>query len=270
MNSDQKNTRANYIYGSKYILQTDYYDYPCKNFVDDKKYDDRYVKLDSFNYNDLIIDNRINNVINLYPKVPIASYNFDVEIYTRNYLGWRYSCINDWKFGITYLEDLSKSINSITTKLIVQIIMISITLLIFIGLGIFLAYNDNPKIGLIICSIIFVINFVLIILAFFNYISASSINYANTELVSLNCGDQYTELFMKYLSNNLNSLPSTFIGNTFLFVLILLLLIAPFIFILYENSKSLEEYSPITKQIESDAENVSLPKESNYDESLLR
>jgi len=241
LNSAQKNTRAKSIYDSKYILQVDYSDFPCTNFIENEKFDDRYEKLDSLNYNELISDNRIINIINMYPDVPRTSYDFPVEIYSRKYLGWSSYCLNDRKFGIDYIKDLSNSIKSFSTRILIQIVFIIISIIIFIGLISYLYLKSyDRKIWYVALSII-ALDLFLISFAFSNYLTANSLYSENIELISLNCGDKYTELFMKFLSGNLSSLPGMFIGNLLIFVLIIILLIIPLIYVIFENKNNKED-----------------------------
>ncbi len=95
-------------------------------------FDDRYRIFDSLKYIDLINDNSINYVINNYPNVPISSLNFNVEIYARPFLGWKYNCLSDRGIGLEYISDLSQTIDEFFGKLISLLIISIISFIIYI------------------------------------------------------------------------------------------------------------------------------------------
>ena len=223
INKDRINTRNTL---NKYILDADYFKYGCSQFLEGKYLDDRYTKLDSLNYYDMLKDNKINFIINNYPQVPSSSINYKVELYNRPYYGWKASCIKDKQYGLFYIIELNTQIQTLSSKLITMLVMSIITFILYlVCVGIFFAGEKN--VCLIFLIVILILNLVMMIISFTTFSLSKYISSTNSELITLNCGDKFINLFIKYLYDFIVFLPGVNIWNSILLIVNIILIILP-------------------------------------------
>jgi len=231
LNTYQENTKNKF---TKYILDANYDYYTCSEYLNMHIFDDRYRVLDSLNYRDLLNDNGINYIINRYPRVPTQAVDFNVELYQRPYLGWKLSCLNDRSVGIEFIKDYSNNLKAVSSKLLTLMILAIISFVLYMLSFCFIASKEN-KIGLIFILIISIINLVMVILVFLTYGELKGISIDDLQINDLNCGDDYTNLFFKYMIEIINNLPTNLFWNGLLLISNLLLKICP-IFLGYRRN----------------------------------
>jgi len=225
LNFDQFNTKSRI---SKYILDANWEYYVCSEFIQKYFFDDRYKSIDKLNYIDLINDNKINDIINRYPQVPVTSLNFEVQIYARPYFGWKTACLHDRSFGLDFLSSLAVKLDSISGRLLALMIISIISFSLYLINFVFLYTGDNCFSAIFLC-VIAVLNFSMIIIAFSAYSAASGIAKDNDEINNFACGDEYINMFLEYLFAFVIYLPGIFLWNGLLLVLNLVLKFCPFI-----------------------------------------
>ena len=179
----------------QYKLINDFNSYTCRAEVDNLLYDDRYDKIDSYKWANIYQDNNLIQVISELPFYPLETLNAYVGLFTRDYIGIKYNCLNHDIFSPYMLTQNSILISEIfETQIIMFWFMISI--LASLLLNMYLEFNQNPNISIkfrfafdLILLIIIIGYFITLIYYFF---AIDSINYIFVNFKSMNCGDHMT------------------------------------------------------------------------------
>ena len=206
---DYENHEDNEIY----ILDKFYKRNKCFSEISGKKLDERYVYLDNYNYSSLVYDNGLINLLKKLPFFPLeTSLNHSVNLYMRNYIGYKTACIDKLRGKNITMELISSSITIIENNFykmkdyywIWNLFILSTTISIIV----ILVFSIVQKVKKVVEKFIFTIfpfSLFFLCIGSLNLRSFCLNIYNSYKLIvpDTSCGDDYTndalESYMLYL-----------------------------------------------------------------------
>ena len=201
VNPYQKNTRF-----KQYKLMKNLDAYTCRAEVDNLIYDDRFDRIDTYSLANIYQENNVIQVINELPSYPRENLNANIDLYTRDYIGIKYNCLNDEYFSPYMMNQNSILISKIFTTNNIMLVLSIIIMIFFIISKCFdfKVHQNNSDSSLFSCLFFTDLILIFLILAFFIsliscYFAINRTNDIFINFKSMNCGDQMTnKIFINF------------------------------------------------------------------------
>jgi hypothetical protein len=200
-------------HGKPYLLMnSNTYSYFCTNSLDQSFYDDRYKQIDQSTVGEFYDDNKLSQILHLLPQYQFTNTE-QLNLYSRGYLGWSESCLNDPELSpenlILSSEKLPKLLTLQTVVYYFSIIYLPFMIILFLTKLCTVFYeNDNrtASSNLQRCE---AVNFIFLLLGavacIVTFSNGNSLGNFFVALKQSNCGDHYTDEALFSLGDNLHS-----------------------------------------------------------------
>ena len=186
-------------YSSKPFILDPYYNnkFTCSDGVGSFKYDDRYKLVDSYNYQALLRDNNVYQVLMTIPTYNTLLDNHSTGLYSRNYIGLHPSCLNDIRSQGTaknILLDLTQTQSTINSAYGVSMgaMIVGIILFMFVGFYVFVFCTMDDKAASLMLIFPFILLIVLLILCSFTASFVKSYGSYHSFFLDQSCVDPLT------------------------------------------------------------------------------
>jgi hypothetical protein len=221
-------------HGKPYLLMnTNTYGYFCTNSLDQSFFDDRFKLIDQSTLGEFYDDNKLTPILHLLPQFQFNNTQ-QLDLYSRGYLGWSESCLNDPDLSpenlIYSAEKLPKLLTLQRIVYLFSIIYLPFMIILFFTKICCVFYekdNREASVNLQRCE---AVNFIFILLGvvacIVTFSNGNSLGNFFVALKESNCGDHYTNEALFSLGDNLLANISKNKTSMILYMLTLLVIMA--------------------------------------------
>jgi hypothetical protein len=200
--------------------------------------DERYFNLSSVKTYDFFLQTQLNKIYNELVKIdafPKAFFEYDISLYSRNYIGWNKTC-ESLIYEVLEVDFILSRIESISTFYLIFSLIILIYCMLFImilkellqdqfylNIGILMFYNV-------------IVGFILFLLIYDFFCIRKSRDTLEI-IVMKGCSDQLTNLLFKYILSSINEIERLFILTIIFYISMFLISILKLCLSYYKQYK---------------------------------